>query len=115
MEANSVAKFKTKRFLGSFLTIPCKRKGLPLFLGSIHSGYSSSGKDQDIQIYWSRKNMYPSQENCEGFFIGSYDVKPVKKEEKIVPKMIQVDVEYTSVEILDQLVKEKLIKYEKLR
>jgi hypothetical protein len=79
-------------------------------LATIHSGHANPGKDQDIQIYWSRKNKYPSQENCEGFFIGSYDLKANEKQvEKIVPKQIQVDSIQTTVEILDQLVKEKLI------
>lgn len=49
--------------------------------------------------------------------MASYDQKPVqiKKEEKIKSKLITVQQSLIEIDLLEQLVKDKLVTYEKLR
>ena len=64
LESNAVNKFQLQRFQGTFGTINSRNRPVGLHLAVLHNELSSIG----VQIYWSRKNKYPSEEDCEGCF-----------------------------------------------
>ena len=75
MEMGKTYMIKTKKYHGSFLAIGAKNRVLPLFLAAKHTQLTS---DSGVQIFWSRKNKNPSEEDSEGKFDFVYRKKVQK-------------------------------------
>ena len=64
IEPLNVNKFAVTRFQGTYCQISTKSKPLPCYLSVTHDDVSAIG----VQIFWSRKNKYPCQDDNEGVF-----------------------------------------------
>ena len=58
----NVNKFEIQRFQGTYCQISTKGKHLPCYISVTHDDVSAIG----VQIFWSRKNKYPCQDDHEG-------------------------------------------------